>query len=687
VKLFILKNNRKYFLGILSSFVLILILSSLSLNGINNHIENSEKVRDSYEIMLKYDDVQRNIKDILVARRGYIIAGDEFSYNAIKNNINNVYNELDILLESTKNDPYLHDKIKLSVILIKRWMLLINSSAELFNYNKQLDNRQVVITRIGTYFIILSGSLSDEVLAYQKDALAKNLEKRNSSFAFIRDFTIVGNIMAIFVILLSVIGFRKYNHLKLKEIETRKLREEELEISHEKLKVSEEKFRAIFNSFYQFTGLLTPEGILVEANQTSLDFASISIEEVINKPFWDTVWWDIGEEAKNLLKSAVKEAAGGKFVRYETEVKGRNKSRAIIDFSLKPVFDENGKVKLLIPEGRDITAKKKIEEILYQNELKLNHVMDHSPLIVWSADNERKLTMFKGRLLAELGINPEELIGKYLEELTEFISTGITNRINRAYDGEYVSEEIESGSKFFQTAVNPILNKKGKVQGIIGVSLDITDRIQAEKLIKESLKDKETLLKEIHHRVKNNLQIISSLIWTQSQYISEDKSLNMFKDSQNRIQTMARLHNMLYQENNFASVNIADFTKELASDLIAAYSLNPSVKLNIDVESINMDLDKTIPLGLIINELLSNSLKYAFKQDEKGEIYMKIKETVGNIVMTIGDTGTHFPRGFDLMKSGTMGLNLVKSLTKQLKGVIETDFNKKTEFRISFSNN
>ena len=215
---------------------------------------------------------------------------------------------------------------------------------------------------------------------------------------------------------------------------------------------------------------------------------------------------------------------------------------------------------------------------------------------------------------------------------------------------------------------------------------EIAERQRAEERIKASLLEKEVLLKEIHHRVKNNLQVISSLLYLQSRQIVEPKTLEMFVDSQNRVKSMALVHERLYQTEDLARVNVADYIRSLTSYLFQSYGLGADqIELKIDVARIFLGIDIAVPCGLIINELLSNILKHAFPGDQKGEIHIGFSSGPdGRYTLLVGDNGIGFPEGTDFRQTKSLGLQLVNTLVDQLEGTIELDTSQGTQFQIVF---
>lgn len=210
---------------------------------------------------------------------------------------------------------------------------------------------------------------------------------------------------------------------------------------------------------------------------------------------------------------------------------------------------------------------------------------------------------------------------------------------------------------------------------------------RSEEQIKALLQEKEVLLQEIHHRLKNNLQILSSLLKLEAEYLKDNQAIQVFKDSQNRIQSMALIHDKLYQSKDLARINFADYIQDLVTNLFFSYNLNSSaINLKINVENVFLVSDAAIPCGLIINELISNSLKHAFHQRESGEICIDFCSFEANLfTLTISHDGVGFAKDFDFQTTESLGLRLVKGLTNQLKGNIDFSNHNGVEIKIIFS--
>jgi len=225
-------------------------------------------------------------------------------------------------------------------------------------------------------------------------------------------------------------------------------------------------------------------------------------------------------------------------------------------------------------------------------------------------------------------------------------------------------------------------------QCIFVIGRDITERKMADDRIQASLREKELLLKEIHHRVKNNLQVIKSLLRLQSSRISDKHVLDLFQEYQNRIQSMALIHERLYRSNNFSQINLADYVRDLTGDLYRSLHVpTRTVELDLRLEDVQVGIDQAVPCGLILNELVSNSLKHAFPHDlnRDGKISISIQKRKDCILISICDNGIGIPENVDLKKTKSLGLHLVALLTEdQLNGKLQLDRKDGTRFQIQF---
>lgn len=244
----------------------------------------------------------------------------------------------------------------------------------------------------------------------------------------------------------------------------------------------------------------------------------------------------------------------------------------------------------------------------------------------------------------------------------------------------------KSGERFWIEITTIPIRVDGESTYYLSNWVDITERKRAEEQIKASLREKEVLLKDIHHRVKNNMQIILSLLRLQSEHVKDESDLEMFHDCQSRVMSMTLVHTKLYQSDDLAEVDFADYIQSLAVHLFSMYGVSLATpKLNIEIKDVSLGIGAAIPCGLIITELISNSLKYAFPEGKKGEIKIAMHPLKGNeIELVVSDDGIGFPKDFDFRDSESLGMQLVVALVQQLKGTIELGRSTGTEFKIKF---
>jgi PAS domain S-box-containing protein len=236
-------------------------------------------------------------------------------------------------------------------------------------------------------------------------------------------------------------------------------------------------------------------------------------------------------------------------------------------------------------------------------------------------------------------------------------------------------------------SISLIRTKENEIIGIVCIGSDITDITKAQNEIKASLEEKELLLQEVHHRVKNNLQVISSLLNLQSSYVTDENDLELFKDSQSRVRSMAFIHEQIYQSSNFSSIEFSVYIRNLVTYLSHYYSVDQNnINLNINVEDLSMDLNTSIPVGLIVNEIVTNSLKHAFPNNRDGEIYIDLHSINDHqYKLVIADDGVGLPKDFDFENAQTLGLQLVNGLVSQLDGTLKIDGVNGTKFEIIFN--
>ena len=339
------------------------------------------------------------------------------------------------------------------------------------------------------------------------------------------------------------------------------------------------------------------------------------------------------------------------------------------------------------------------QDQLKKSELEFRSLVELANSSIILTDSNGKIILWNRSAQRMFGYSENEILGKpisilFPEEYHESYQKIMDNPYNFTNSQNtgiiYESYGFKKDKSKFILEISHISWKINDEKFYCAIIRDITDNKQAENEIKESLKEKEALLKEIHHRVKNNMQIISSLLSLQSRYIKDKESFGVFKESQNRVKSMAMIHERLYNSKGLSNIDFREYIENLVYDLFYSYGINQNfIKIQIDTDNISLNVDTAIPCGLIINELVTNSIKYAFPGEEckrkECKIYVKLHRNNENFLLVVGDNGTGLPEDLDLEHSETLGLRLVRSLVDQIDGTIELHSNGKTEFKIIFN--
>ena len=453
----------------------------------------------------------------------------------------------------------------------------------------------------------------------------------------------------------------------------------------EALQESEKKYHALFDSAPVGIGIADLEGKVLECNASMLKMTGFTLEEIKSSDIGSTY---VDPDERRLLIQNLQETGSV----HDWEVRLKRKDGTIYYALLDAELLEIGQRKVLLTTARDISEYKQAEK----EKDRFLKAFDVSIDGITIADEEDRFIYVNEAYANIFGYPREELIGKTWRKITppDIIVTTekeLSNTIHKKDIGIFFREVpgMKKDGMIIPTEVRGrgIWDEKGNYQGYICVVRDITERKQAEEQIKASLKEKEVLLREIHHRVKNNMQIISSLLKLQTGYIEDKKYLEMFKESQNRILTMSLVHEKLYRSKDFTKINFKEYIHDLANGVFQSYSGRSSnILMNLNIENVDLGIDSAIPCGLIINELVTNSLKYAFPGEKKGEIKIVLGKIDGNkYELTVSDNGIGIPEYLDIRKTETLGLYLVSMLAEdQLSGKIELDRSKGTEFIIRF---
>lgn len=369
--------------------------------------------------------------------------------------------------------------------------------------------------------------------------------------------------------------------------------------------------------------------------------------------------------------------------------------------------------KLIFSIFHDLTGHETIEKLIRDREEHLSLITNNMLDLIYQVDRLGRFQYISPSMKDLLGYEPEDIMGKQDLELIDIVHPDdlgliidavqtcivtlkpgrVQHRFKHA-DGNYV---------WVETIGNPLINKIGEFSGAVYITRDITELKNVEKQLKSSISEKELLLREVHHRVKNNMQIISSILNLQSVHLKDKIALNTLKESRNRVKSMAIVHEELYQSDDLSKIDFAEYIKRLVAELFNSYGVSQQVITSkISTENIFLDIDTAIHCGLIVNELVSNSLKHAFPLIEKieatkslespkfndnikkGEINVEFYLNDAHYTLLIEDNGIGFPENIDPQNTKTLGLKLVNTLVNQVGGEIKINTDKGSSFKIIF---
>jgi len=340
-------------------------------------------------------------------------------------------------------------------------------------------------------------------------------------------------------------------------------------------------------------------------------------------------------------------------------------------------------------------AESSIRRALEKSEERFRRVVEFSPTAMVMVDADGTIEMVNAQTERMFGYDRSEMLGQPMEMLVPERFHRNYPSLRRAFFRAPRSRPMgtakglcglrKDGSEFpVEIGLNPIETDDGV--HVLSAIMDMSEREQTEASIRAALAEKDVLLGEIHHRVKNNLQIVCSLLDLQSGRIGDPRVAEMLRDSQNRVKSMALIHQTLYQSNDFAQIDFASFLQSLGTSLMSSYGLEPGrIDLRIEADGPGLPLNAAIPCGLIVNELIANALKHAFPDRRRGVISIGF-DGVGDdrARLTVADDGIGIPESTDFAKAETLGLQLVHILSDQLQGELDVRRAGPTRFSLTF---
>lgn len=467
---------------------------------------------------------------------------------------------------------------------------------------------------------------------------------------------------------------------------------EEHKITQLKLQTQENYTRNLIQSSLDMIMASDHEGNVTEFNRAAEVQFGYSKAEVMRRNF--KMLYHSKKDYDRVTKIIKKE---GKFI---GEIRNVKKNGEVFTslLSVAQIVNEKGEVLGSMGVSRDITELRESQRLMMEQKAKLESIFNSTEnMMMWTMDSTHRITTMnknfsswlQSALKEEVGLKSQitDVLKRHVDEdyYQGQLSSFDNAFLGRAQQFEFALVDQNEKTIWLQVFLNPVY-LGDQLAEISCLAYDNTERKEIDRKVRDALKEKEVLLQEIHHRVKNNLQVISSILNLQSSYVHDERTLEILQESQNRIKSMSFIHETLYRTIDFSSIDFAEYLRTLSYNLIQSYRLQDcNVSFVPDLDQVTMHIDQSIPCGLIVNELISNALKYAFKGREQGVLRLSLKKDGNKLTLRVADNGVGLPPNFSYEKTDSLGVQLVYTLTEQIDGLIQVNTgNTGTEFLITF---
>ncbi len=483
---------------------------------------------------------------------------------------------------------------------------------------------------------------------------------------------------------------------------------------------NDERLRRVLDNLFVFVGVLTADGRLLEANRAPLEAGGMTLDQVRGQPFWRTAWWTHDPALMDWLRDAVDRVARGETVRRDVVARMAGDTRMDIDFMMAPLRDDQGQVTHLIPSAIDISARRASERALARSEDRFRRAFEGATVGMGLVDSEGRLQLANDSLARMFGYTRDELAGMAIHALVpprhrpahqahvqQFLSHPSQRYMAKRQELDALRRD---GSEIaVEVGLNPMPDSEGQ-QVLVTVN-DVTERRASQIQIERALQEKTALLNEVHHRVKNNLQVISSLLSLQARH-ADDGVRDALRDSQSRVHAMSLLHQLLYERADFSALEMGTYLRRLIQLLRDTYlGRSPQIELLVETPqdcSWRMELQRAIPCGLLVTELVTNAIKHAFPDGRTGHIRVRLGGVAQGEVggeapdaaswgspsrwmdadppwLEVEDDGVGLPPGLALGQGRSLGLQLLPLLADQCGARLEVSSDGGTRARLTWT--
>lgn len=468
---------------------------------------------------------------------------------------------------------------------------------------------------------------------------------------------------------------------------------EERKRSQAALQASERKFREMLENVHLFAVILDLEGHVTFCNDFGLDLLGMESSGILGRNWIETF---IPPESRAEMRATfLQHFADGDFLlHHENKVLTASAERRLIAWNNMVLRDSDGVITGVAAVGEDITARRQAERALQASEAWLRSFVDSMDDVIFSLDTEQRHTALYGGWLERLGLAEEHFLGHTPREVfgPEAARVHETANAQALTTETSVTYEWEVNNRHFQTTLSPLRGPQDEVIGLVGVGRDITALKDYQAQLQTALDEKTLMLSEIHHRIKNNLQVILGLLDLQFAAVEDEMTQQMLHESQNRIKVIALIHEQLYQTPGEARVNAYFYFQSLTRYLTQTYDAQVrGIVVDLAIEPLELDIDLAIPCALIVNELIANALKYAFPptwQSPDGApptLRVTLRHADDRARLEVADNGVGLPADVALEAAPRLGWRLIRMLARQIEGELLVEQQAGTSIAVTFA--
>ena len=442
--------------------------------------------------------------------------------------------------------------------------------------------------------------------------------------------------------------------------------------------------QAAVDSSMSAIGLASMDGILIYANKAYVDlWGGGRAEELLGKPLTGFSGYE------GPVKEVVEALRAGKGYMGEKVARMKDGRERVVQLSANVVTSPDGRPVCMMASFIDVTERARAEEALRRSEERFRQIAENADEFIWEVNADALYTYANPVVEKILGYRPEELVGKlhfydlFAPEVRVELKAGaLAAFAEKASFQAFVNPNLrKDGARvILETSGSPILDETGSLVGYRGSDKDITERVAAEEALRDSVKQKEILMKELQHRVKNSLAMVSGLLGLEMEGIANARCHAAFEKTRTRIRAVAALYERLYRASDIDTVDLRAHLGGLTEELFKTYG-SKVIRLTTRLDEVRLDTKRAVPLGLILNELVTNALKYAYPAGAAGEVRVELARTEDGIRLSVADDGAGLPQGLDPATSGGTGMSLVRMLAGEIDG--ELTFEQQKGTRIS----